>query len=149
MNRCCLVILAGIVISASLLTSCRTVEPVADFDDLIERLEQAGATVETTIRIVRNMHLSVRGVVIVVDGENVKVFEYEDGARAQLEFEAMTGPGPGLVFFEEDEPPAGEYVPRNRNCYHSGRFVVLYDGENENVLRELRTAVGKPSMLGR
>jgi len=108
MSRCCPLILAGVVSMASILTSCQTVEPVTDFDDLTGKLREAGAVVEITIDTVRNLHLSVDGVVIVVDSENVKVFEYEDGARAQLEFEALTGPGPGLVFFEEDEPPAGE-----------------------------------------
>jgi len=148
MSRCCLVILAGAVSVVSLLTSCRAVEAVTDFDDLTDRLGQAGAAVEITVDTVRNLHLSVQGMVIVVDGENVQVFEYEDVARARLEFEALTGSGPSLVFFEEGEPPVIEYVLRHRNCYHSGRFVLLYDGENEAVLKTLRTVVGRPSMLG-
>lgn len=139
-----LVTLACIISVASFVTSCNTVEPVTDFDDLIDRLQLAGAAVETTVDTVRNLHLSVAGVVIVVSDERVKVFEYEDVAQAQLEFEALTGGGPDLVFFEEDEPPVTEYVPLNRLCYHSGRFILLYDGEDEAVLKTLRVTLGRP-----
>ena len=145
MSRCCLVILVGVVIVTSLLTSCRTVEAVTDFDDLIDRLHQAGAVVEITSHTVRNLHLSVNGMVIVIGGENLQVFEYEDVAQAHLEFKALVGSSPGLVFFHEGEPPVTEIVPLNRGCYHSGRFVLLYDGENEAALKALRTAVGRPS----
>ena len=144
MRRCCPLILAGVISAASLLTSCQTVEPVTDFDDLIGRLVQEGAVVETTTRSVRNIHLSVRGVIIVVDGEDVQVFEYEDVARAQFEFKALTS-SPSIVFFEEGEPPLREFVPFDRHCYGSGRFVLLYDGENEAVLKALRTVMGRPS----
>jgi hypothetical protein len=87
------------------------------------------------------------GMVIIVDGERVQVFEYEDVARSKREFEGLTGIGPGLVFFEEGEPPLVEVVRPGRNCYRSGRFVLLYDGENDDVLQKLRTVVGKPSLL--
>ena len=143
MKRCYLVILACVVIATILLTSCCTVEPVTDFDDLTGRLRQAGAVVETTTSTVRNLHLSVRGMTIVVDGEDVQVFEYEDIDRAQLEFKGLTS-SPSVVFLEEGEPPAYERVLRNRTCYHSGRFILLYDGEDEVVLKTLRMTVGCP-----
>jgi hypothetical protein len=143
MKRCYLFILAGVASATILLTSCCTVEPVTDFDDLIDRLRQAGAEVEITVDTVRNLHLSVDGVIIVVDGEEVQVFEYEDIDRTQLEFKGVTS-SPSVVVFEEGEPPLVERIPLNRQCYHSGRFILLYDGEDEAVLKILRMIVGCP-----
>ena len=143
MKRCYLFILAVVVSATILLTSCCAVEPVTDFDDLIDRLRQAGAEVEITTLTERNIHLSVRGVIIVVDGEEVQVFEYEDIDRAQLEFKGVTS-SPSVVVFEEGEPSLIEHIPRDRQCYHSGRFILLYDGEDESVLKILRMTVGCP-----
>jgi hypothetical protein len=145
MSRRLLVILLSIAVLLSLSISCSATEPVTDFDDLTERISQTGVTVEVTSDDVRNIHLSVPGLVIEVGDEEVWVFEYEEIGQADTEYKALTGSGPGLVFFEVDEAEGSvEVIPRDRNCYHSGRFIIIYDGEDETVLDTLKEAVGKP-----
>jgi hypothetical protein len=142
-----LFILVVIASMSSLLASCQTVEPVTDFDELIDRLSHAGAMVEITVDTVRYINLSVQGIITVVDGEDVQVFEYEDVDRAQIEFVMLTGSGPRIGFFVEDEPPVTEEIIQNRKCYYSGRFILLYDGEDVDVLKILRVTLGRPLPL--
>ena len=129
-----------------LVVACQSVPPpVADLEDLLDRLYNATAEVEITSRTVRNIYLSTKGLDLLTNGENVNLFEYENATTARMEFEALTSRlGPGLVFFEEGEPPLTEIVPARSHirAYCSGRFVLLYNGEDEEVLRVLRLVMG-------
>jgi hypothetical protein len=126
-------------------TGCNTtVQPVDSLEDLIGRLEKSGLEIEITDRPVQNIHLSVEGYVFMIGSENTQLFEYTDVSTAKMEFEALTGPGPGLVFFEKNEPPLSESVSSNLKAYHSGRFILLYNGDNEDVEKALKSTLGSP-----
>jgi hypothetical protein len=127
-------------------TGCKTtVQPVDNFEDLIDRLKKSGLDTEITDQTARNIHLSVEGYVFIIDGEKTQLFEYENVDTAKMEFDALTGPGPGLVFFEDNEPPLVESGPSNLEVYHSGRFILLYNCDNEDIKQALKAALGKPS----
>ncbi len=126
-------------------TGCKTtVQPVDNLKDLIDRLEKSGLEIEITDQSVQNIHLSVEGYVFMIGSENTQLFEYTDVSTAKMEFEALTGPGPGLVFFEKNEPPLSESVSSNLKAYHSGRFILLYNGDNEDVEKALKSTLGSP-----
>ena len=74
-------------------------------------------------------------------------FKYADVDTATIQFQALTGPGPGLVFFEENEPPLSESIFSNLKVYHSGRFTLLYSGDNEEVKKALKGALDQPKSL--
>ena len=80
-----------------------------------------------------------------IGSENTQLFEYADVSTAKMEFEALTGPGPGLVFFEKNEPALSEPISSNLKTYHSGRFILLYNGDNEAVQKALKAALGSPA----
>ena len=127
-------------------TGCNTtVQPVDSLEDLIGRLEKSGLEIEITDRPVQNIHLSVEGYVFMIGSENTQLFEYADVSTAKMEFEALTGPGPGLVFFEKNEPALSEPISSNLKTYHSGRFILLYNGDNEDVEKALKAALGSPA----
>ncbi len=127
-------------------TGCKTtVQPVDNLKDLIDRLEKSGLEIEITDQSVQNIHLSVEGYVFMIGSENTQLFEYTDVSTAKMEFEALTGPGPGLVFFEKNEPALSEPVSSNLKTYHSGRFILLYNGDNEDVEKALKAALGSPA----
>jgi hypothetical protein len=127
-------------------TGCKpTIQPVDNLEDLIDRLEKSGLETEITDRPVRNIHLSVEGREFIIEGEKTQLFEYADADTAKTQFKALTGPGPGLVFFEENEPPLSEAVSSNLKAYHSGRFILLYSGDNEDVKKILEETLGQPA----
>lgn len=135
---------SAVLCSASI--GCKTTnEPIGNLEDLFDRLGKPGLEIEITDRSVRNIHLSVEGCVFIIEGEKTQLFEYADVDTAKTQFKALTGPGPGLVFFEENEPPLGESVSSNLKVYHSGRFVLLYSGDNEEVRKALEETLGSPS----
>ena len=127
-------------------TGCKTaIQPVDNLEDLINRLEKSGLETEITDQSVRNIHLSAEGYVFMIEGENTQLFEYTDIDTAKIQFEVLTGPGPGLVFFEENEPPLSESVSSNLKAYHSGRFILLYSGDNQDVNKTLEETLGQPA----
>ncbi|MBN2076083.1 MAG: hypothetical protein JW762_11085 [Dehalococcoidales bacterium] len=138
-----LVSLSAVLCAA--VTGCNTtVQPVDTLEELIDRLEKSGLEIEITDRSVRNIHLSVEGFVFIIEGENTQLFEYADVDTANIQFQALTGPGPGLVFFEENEPPLVETGSSDLEVYHSGRFTLLYSGDNEEVRKALKDVLGQP-----
>ena len=127
-------------------TGCNTtVQPVDSLEDLIGRLEKSGLEIEITDQSVQNIHLSVEGYVFMIGSENTQLFEYTDVGTANIQFKALTGPGPGLVFFKKNEPPLSEPVSSNLKAYYSGRFILLYSGDNEEVEKSLKSTLGQPA----
>ena len=145
----CILLLVNITIVLCLAgTGCRTnPSPVSSLDDLISRLSESGLNVEVTDQIVRNVHLSVEGRVMMVEGEDIQLFEYADVNTAEMEFESLTGSGPGLVFFEENEPPLSEEAYSRIRVYHFGRFTLLYHGDDTDITTDLRASLGNPSQI--
>jgi hypothetical protein len=141
----CLTIALMLLVSYSV--GCTTQEtppvshggPVVDYVSLIDNLRAAGATVDLGGEISQPF-LSVNGQLIKVNGEDVQVFEYRDGAIAEKEA-ALVSPdgssiGMSLPFWVA--PP---------HFYKAGKIIVLYVGENAAVMVVLENVLG-PQFAG-
>lgn len=140
---------AGLLVLAGALACQPTPSPppVADLEELVGRLADGGAVVAIDGRPVSNLHLSVEGLALGINGDRLQVFEYGDVARARMEFEALTGRGGrGLAFFDPGKG-AAEAVTMGESArvYRSGRFITLYGGEDEGALGALEAALGPPA----
>ena len=141
-----IVLLVNLTVLCLVSTGCKTtIQPVDNLEDLIDRLEKSGLETAITDQSVRNIHLSVEGSVFLIESETTQLFEYTDIDTAKRQFKALTRPGPGLVFFEENEPPLSESVSSNLKAYHSGRFILLYSGDNQDVKKTLEETLGQPA----
>ncbi len=141
------VLLMSLVLLALGAVSCQSSSlPVADLDDLVDRLQQAGATIEITDRPIKSRHLSGKGLTLVINRDRLQVFEYDDTVKASREFKSLTDPSvPGIVIFGDGEPPLGETISSEDQAYRSGRFIVLYGGEDEGALSALKETLGRAS----
>jgi hypothetical protein len=113
---------------------------VEDYDSLVDSLRASGATVEPAGEIVQDFFL-VRGHVIEVNGEDVQVFEYSDE-------EVMEG---DAALVSPDGSSIGTSLPfwvESPHFYKAGRIIVLYVGENEEVMNLLESVLG-PQFAGR
>lgn len=136
----------SLIVAAVLLTmfgmSCTGTEsptvshggPVEDYVSLIDNLQTVGATVEPAGDISQPF-FSVKGNAIIVNGENVQVFEYADQAAAETEA-ALVSPdgssiGTSMPFWVG--PP---------HFYKASTIIVLYIGENSKVIDLLVSVLG-------
>jgi hypothetical protein len=116
---------------------------VQDYDDFVDDLRAAGATVEheTLPQVIVQDFFSVTGQVFKVNGEEVQLFEYDNQSKAEEEA-ALVSPdgssiGTSMPFWVA--PP---------HFYKAGRIIVLYVGENEAVIEALEKVLG-PQFAGR
>jgi hypothetical protein len=107
---------------------------------LVDALRQSAAVVETS-ETVDQAFFRVSGRLIRVEGEDVQVFEYRDGATAQADAQQVSADGGqiGTMSILWVAPP---------HFHRRDRVIALYVGSNERVLAALRTAVG-PQFAGR
>jgi len=108
--------------------------PVTDYDSLINNLLAGGATVDQNGEIIQDF-FSVPGKSIMVNGEDIQVFEYNNQSVAETEA-ALVSPdgssiGTSLPFWIA--PP---------HFYKAGRIIVLYIGENNEVIKILENVIG-------
>jgi hypothetical protein len=108
--------------------------------ELIEALQLAGQPVEIAGQVDQPF-FSVPGQIIVVDGEDVQVFEYPDAAAAEIEA-AQIAPDASSVATSMLSWAAAPHF------YSKDRLIVLYVGENESVTRVLVDALGEPIAEG-
>ena len=111
-----------------------------DFDRLSEALRAAGATVRTG-GTVQQPFLSVPGRILVVNGEDVQVFEYGDASAAQSEAARVSSDGGsvGTTLITWVAPP---------HFFRRDRVIALYVGSNASVLSALSSSLG-PQFAGR
>lgn len=107
---------------------------VNDYASLTAKLRAEGATVQEGGEVEQEF-FSVKGRIMVVNGEDVQVFEYQNEAtaRAQVELVSSDGTTIGTTIVLWVAPP---------HFYQRGRLVVLYVGENPEVLAALQAALG-------
>ena len=108
--------------------------PVKDYISLIDSLRATGALVEPVGEISQPF-FSVKGFVVKVNGEEVQVFEYLNAAAADSEAELVS--------------PDGASVGTNMitwvatpHFYKEERLIVLYVGDNEDLINILETILG-------
>ncbi|HEX5838346.1 MAG TPA: hypothetical protein VFY26_10995 [Anaerolineales bacterium] len=113
---------------------------VEELEGLVEALQAEGADVELGDAI-EQPFLSVPGQIIKVDGADVQVFEYASTEDLGLEASQVSEDGSsiGTSMVSWMAPP---------HFYRTGRLLVLYIGEDQEVIDLLESAVG-PQFAGR
>ncbi|MCZ6634717.1 MAG: hypothetical protein O7G87_15035 [bacterium] len=111
-------------------------DPVSDYQSLIVRLQISGATVETAGEVSQPF-FSVKGQAITVNGTAVQVFEFADAAAAKAE--ALRVPQDGRSFDTLMITWIG--TPR---FYAAGRVIILYVGDDKDVVDTLETVLSRP-----
>lgn len=114
--------------------------PVTDYVSLIDNLREEGANVEPAGKV-NQPFFSVIGQAIIVNGENVQVFEYSDEAAAGDEAALVSPDGSSI-----GTSIASWIVPPH--FYKAGKIMVLYVGEKNEVISLLETVLG-PQFAGR
>lgn len=122
---------------------------VMDYGILVDRLREAGATVEeageTELPGAGEPIFSVTSKIIKVNGENVPVLEYSDEAAAEAETKFVSRDG-----FDLRRPPNSENEGFAAHVdwiapphwYQSGKIIVLYVGQNEKIMNLLEDLLG-------
>lgn len=107
---------------------------IDDADDLVGALRQAWAEVESAGTISQPF-FSVGAEILLVDGSEVQVFEFPDAqARMeQAELVAADGGSIGTTMATWISTP---------HFFEAGRLIVLYVGEDEELLQLLESHLG-------
>lgn len=134
------IVLALLILPACAASPVSHGGPVRDYVSLVDNLRAAGATIEPA-GSVDQPFFSVEGNAIDVNGENVQVFEYADQAAAEAEAETISPDGSsiGTSMVTWVDPP---------HFFQTGRIIVLYVGDNQEVIELLGEVVG-PQIAGR
>lgn len=113
--------------------------PVTDYVSLIDSLRKEGANVEPAGEV-NQPFFSVIGQAIIVNGENIQVFEYSDEAAADVEASLVSPDGSsiGTSIASWIAPP---------HFHKAGKIIILYVGENREVISLLETVLG-PQFAG-
>jgi hypothetical protein len=114
--------------------------PVDDYESLVNALQAAGVTVAAG-DAVEQPFFSVPGQVIRVNEQDVQVYVYETAEALEAEAAqiAEDGSSIGTSMVDWVEPP---------HFFKSGRILVLYLGEDPNILIVLESILG-PQFAGR
>jgi hypothetical protein len=112
---------------------------VTDYESLIAALEAAGAEVVPG-ETLSQPFFEVMAQIIRVNGEDVQVFEFADEATAATAASQISPDG-------SSTPTTMIAWMATPHFYHSGRFIVLYVGENEAITGLLEATVG-PQFAG-
>lgn len=109
--------------------------PATDLVTFIDSLRASGASVELG-DAVDQPFFSVTGKTIILNGEDVQVFQYLDvaTAKAQAALVALDGNTIGTSKPIWMEPP---------HFFRQGKLLVLYIGSNDQVLKMLTTVLGR------
>ncbi len=108
--------------------------PATDYVSLVDNLRQDGATVEPAAEVSQPF-FAVNGSIIVVNGEDVQVFEYADAVAAAAE----------AVLVSSDGSSVGTSMVgwvATPHFYNTGRLIVLYVGDSAAVTDALESALG-------
>ena len=103
--------------------------------DFKKDLEKSGAKVEETEA--SQSHFSIDNKDYIIDGERVSVYEYDEDDASTLKNDLSTVANNGATINNKD-------VKWNKKAhiYKKGRIVVVYDGDNEKVLKTLNDTLG-------
>ena len=103
--------------------------------DFRRDLEKRGAKVDETEA--SQSHFSIDNKDYTIDGERISVYEYDEDAASTLKNDLSTVTNNGATINNKD-------VKWNKKAhiYKKGRIVVVYDGDNEKVLKVLNDTLG-------
>lgn len=113
---------------------------VEDLGSLSQALRAAGATIESGETLQQDF-FSVEGQIIKINGADVQVFEYKsaEAMEAEAALVAADGGSVGTSMMMWFAPP---------HFFKSGRILVLYVGEDANVLNLLGSVFGQQFVGG-
>src|SRR6266496_3657552 len=106
------------------------------YANLVAQLRAKRATVKPSSERVSQPFFSVRGRILMVNGQAAQVFEFANAATAAAETKRVGATATTSVAWIA--PP---------HFFHSGRLIVLYVGDNESILKLLTTELG-PQFAG-
>jgi hypothetical protein len=113
--------------------------PVEDLAGLVAALQAAGATVETG-DTVEQPFFEVQGQQLNVNGQSVEVFEWADEASRAAVSQTITPQGQfGTTMVEWVSTP---------HFWASGKIIVLYVGDDDEVVDLITAALGAPIAQG-
>jgi hypothetical protein len=134
----------GILFLLSVTTACNGSDtppvshggPVRDHVSLIDAMRAQGLTVEPTGSITQPF-FPVPGHGLLIDGEDLQVFEFDNPSSANAKAREISPDGEtiGKTVVQWIAPP---------HFFLSGKIIVLYLGDNPELLKHLETALGKP-----
>lgn len=102
---------------------------------LIKKLRAGGAKVESKGEKIEQPFFSPSGQNLNVNGETVQVFEYENSATADTEAAQIKPDGTtATTMINWVAPP---------HFFRNGNLIVLYVGENADVIKSLENALGR------
>jgi Tol biopolymer transport system component len=107
---------------------------------LVDALQLAGHSVEISSPIEQPFFF-VTGQIVVVDGEEVQVFEYPDSAAAAAD----------AALISPDASSVGTSIMnwmRTPHFYSKDRLIALYVGENDSITAALADVLGEPIAEG-
>lgn len=106
-----------------------------DLENLNQKLHASGTTVKRG-QTISQPFFSVVGRVLIVNHEQVQVFVYKTLQRVALEASRVgkTGSPIGTSMITWIAPP---------HFYRSGKMIILYVGENEDIISALNKALGE------
>jgi hypothetical protein len=147
--RCVVILLplALLLVACGASSSVQQSAPPLDYATLVERLRADGATVEPAGDASAYPLVTPSGRMIHLNGESVKVFEYQDASAAQTEAAQISPDGTTREWQESDGSGHGVvmdfvYAPR---WYQAGRLIVLYVGDGGEVSDLLQMSWARPS----
>ncbi len=114
--------------------------------DLVSLLEDAGANVAlSTEQIVAVDILSIPGHIIFVDGEELQLYIYDTADAAMADAERIS-PDASEIAPEAvgDDTPTIVDWDGQPHFYRWDNMIVLYVGENSEMLNRLETLLGEP-----
>jgi len=116
------------------LGACTPTSSPTDLDSLIDSLEDAGAVVQPA-GVISQPFLAVTGRVVKVDNTDVQVFEYPGttAANADADMVSADGSSVGTTMISWVATP---------HFYKSGKLIVLYVGDNQEVISTLQGVLG-------
>jgi len=104
--------------------------------DLVDDLQKEGYSANAVSEIERNF-FSVPGVIVTLDGDNIKVFEYRDKLSAEVD----------TLLFSESAKTKYYAWRKDVNLYLKDNLIIFYTGSRKGVLEVLKNTVGEPMKL--
>lgn len=111
-------------------------EEETDLDELCAALEEAGFATEVGDEV-EQPFFAVTGRFLRLDGDDVQVFEYPDAAARRADSETISADGRTIG----GAKPMWIGTPR---FWAGGRIIVLYLGDDEQVIEALSGVLGGP-----
>ena len=115
--------------------------PATDYGSLIDALRAAGLNIEPAGEV-EQPFASVVGYVVKVNGDDMQIFEYPDETQADSDAKLISPDG-GII----GNTTIIDWIS-TPHFYKQGRLMVLYVGENVELINTLEAVLG-PQFAGR